>query len=118
MSNAFFQVPYPENEPVLGYGPGSPERAAQLAEYERMLNQDPVKVPMVIGGKAVFTDDQRPLTPPHDHKRVIGHAHFGKTEHVKSAIDAALEAPPVEVGTFSDGGALAPKAWEYGQNSR
>ncbi len=92
MSNAFFQVPYPENEPVLGYGPGSPERAAQLAEYERMLNQDPVKVPMVIGGKAIFTDDQRPLTPPHDHQRVIGHAHFGKTEHVKSAIDAALEA--------------------------
>ena len=92
MSNAFFQVPYPENEPVLGYGPGSPERAAQLAEYERMLNQDPVKVPMVIGGKAIFTDDLRPLTPPHDHKRVIGHAHFGKTEHVKSAIDAALEA--------------------------
>ena len=31
MPNAFFQVPYPENEPVLGYGPGSPEREAQLA---------------------------------------------------------------------------------------
>ena len=51
MSNAFFQVPYPENEPVLGYGPGSPERAAQLAEYERMLHQEPVKVPMVMGVK-------------------------------------------------------------------
>ena len=76
----------------MGYGPGSPERAAQLAEYERMLNQDPVKVPMVIGGKAIFTDDLRPLTPPHDHKRVIGHAHFGKTEHVKSAIDAVSAA--------------------------
>ena len=90
MPNAFFQVPYPENEPVLSYGPGSPEREAQLAEYERMLNQDPVAVPMVIGGKTVFTEDKRPLTPPHDHQRVIGHAHFGTGEHVKEAIDAAL----------------------------
>ena len=92
MPNAFFQVPYPENEPVLGYGPGSPEREAQLAEYNRMLNQEPVAVPMVIGGRKVFTEDKRPLTPPHDHQRVIGHAHFGTSEHVKQAIDAALEA--------------------------
>ena len=92
MPNAFFQVPYPENEPVLGYGPGSLEREAQLAEYERMLNQDPIAVPMVIGGRKVFTEDKRPLTPPHDHQRVIGHAHFGTSEHVKEAIDAALEA--------------------------
>lgn len=92
MSNAFFQVPYPENEPVLNYGPGSPERAAQLAEYKRMLGQDPVQVPMVIGGSRVFTEDKRPLTPPHDHQRVIGHAHFGDANHVSNAIDAALEA--------------------------
>ena len=92
MPNAFFQVPYPENEPVLGYGPGSPEREAQLAEYDRMLNQEPVAVPMVIGGQKVFTEDKRPLTPPHDHQRVIGHAHFGTSEHVKQAIDSALEA--------------------------
>ena len=63
MPNAFFQVPYPENEPVLGYGPSSPEREAQLAEYERMFNQAPVAVPMVIGGRKVLTDDKRPLTP-------------------------------------------------------
>ncbi|MEC7114024.1 MAG: aldehyde dehydrogenase family protein, partial [Bacteroidota bacterium] len=49
-------------------------------------------VPMVIGGRQVFTEDKRPLTPPHDHQRVIGHAHFGTSEHVKEAIDAALEA--------------------------
>ena len=92
MPNAFFQVPYPENEPVLSYGTGSPEREAQLAEYERMLNQDPVSVPMVIGGRHVTTEDRRSLTPPHDHQRVIGHAHFGTADHVREAIDAALEA--------------------------
>jgi hypothetical protein len=64
MPNAFFQVPYPENEPVLEYGPNSPEREAQLAEYERMFNQAPVQVPMVIGGRKVLTEDKRPLSPP------------------------------------------------------
>jgi len=92
MSNAFFQVPYPENEPVLGYGPGSPEREAQLAKYEEMLNQKPVEVPMVIGGNRVITEDKRPLTSPQDHQRVIGYAHFGTQEHVRNAIDASLEA--------------------------
>jgi 1-pyrroline-5-carboxylate dehydrogenase len=92
MPNAFFQVPYPENEPVLGYGPGSPERKAQLAKYEEMLNQPAVDVPMVIGDQRVLTDDKRPLTSPQDHQRVIGYAHFGNKDHVKSAIDAALEA--------------------------
>ena len=92
MHNAFFQVPYPENEPVLGYGPGSPERAAQLAAYEQMSGQAPIDVPMVIGGRKVLTADKRPLTSPQDHQRVLGHAHFGTAEHVKEAIDAALEA--------------------------
>ena len=57
-----------------------------------MLHQEPVQVPMVIGGKAIYTEDKRPLSPPHDHQKVIGHGHFGTAEHVQSAIDAALEA--------------------------
>ena len=92
MSNAFFQVPYPENEPVLGYGPGSPERQAQLAKYEEMLSQAPLDIPMVIGGEKILTSDKRPLSPPHDHQRVIGHGNFGSAEHVERAIQCALDA--------------------------
>ena len=94
MPNAFFQVPYPENEPVLPYGPGSPEREAQLAEYERMLTQDPVSVPMVIGGRQGLHRRQAPppdpaSRPPARHRpRPLRHG----SEHVKEAIDAALEA--------------------------
>ena len=39
MPNAFFQVPYPENEPVLPYGPGSPEREFAL-RAARAVGQD------------------------------------------------------------------------------
>ena len=28
MSNGFFKIPYPKNEPVLNYAPGSAERKA------------------------------------------------------------------------------------------
>ena len=32
MSNGVFQVPFPENEPVKGYAPGSIEKAELLAD--------------------------------------------------------------------------------------
>ena len=47
---------------------------------------------MIIGGKEVRTDDKHPLSPPHDHQKVIGHYSRGNASHVKQAIDAALAA--------------------------
>ena len=98
MHNAFFQVPYPENEPIYSYGPGSDERKTLLDTYKAMLNAEPVDVPMIIGGEAIRTADRRPLTPPHDHQRVIGYANFGDASHVNSAIDAAMEAKSAWAG--------------------
>ena len=92
MHNAFFQVPYPENEPVYAYGPGSEERKALMDTYKRMLNAEPVDVPMHIGSEQIRTSDRRPLSPPHDHQRVIGYANFGDRSHVEQAIDAAMAA--------------------------
>jgi 1-pyrroline-5-carboxylate dehydrogenase len=92
MSNAFFQVPIAKNEPVKAYAPGSPERESLLAEYKRMLNQDPIQIPMNIGGKEILTDDKLAIAPPHDHARVIGYANMGSAQHVSDAIDAAMKA--------------------------
>ncbi|MBL7941356.1 MAG: aldehyde dehydrogenase family protein, partial [Flavobacteriales bacterium] len=92
MSNGLFNVPNPVNEPVKGYAPGSPEREALLSAYRVMYNQPPVEVPLHIGDKKVSTGNRLPLTPPHDHGKVIGYAHVGDASHVKSAIDAALKA--------------------------
>jgi 1-pyrroline-5-carboxylate dehydrogenase len=93
MSNAFFRVPTPINEPVKGYAPGSPERAELLLELKR-LKQFERDIPMHIGGEEVRTGHTINITPPHDHQHVLGQFHEGGASHVSQAIDAALAAHP------------------------
>lgn len=92
MANGRFNIPYPINEPVLSYAPGSPEREELLETYRAMYNADPVDIPMYIGSDIVRTADKRPMSPPHEHGHLLGHFNYGTKEHVKQAIEAALEA--------------------------
>lgn len=92
MSNAFFVVPKPINEPVKGYAPGTAERDALIAEYNLLANQAPIEIPMYIGNEKVTTDKKVPMSPPHDHKKVLGHFNAGDRSHVEKAINAALAA--------------------------
>ena len=91
MANAVYNVPFPDNEPVMSYAPGSPERIELMAEYEKMYNAT-VDVPMYIGGEEVRTNNKINLTPPHEHAHVIGQGNMGDASHVQVAIDAALAA--------------------------
>lgn len=91
MHNAIFNIPRPVNEPVLAYAPGSREKAALEAALEEARSQE-VEVPMYIGERTVHTDRKIRLSPPHDHKHVLGYASEGSGEHVQQAIDAALAA--------------------------
>ena len=88
MTDAIFHSPAPINEPVLSHAPGTKERELLLAEYDRMAKQKR-ELPMWIGGKAVTTNDRRPVRPPHELKRIIGYSHHGTQAHVKAAINAA-----------------------------
>ena len=92
MANAYFQVPVAVNEPVNSYEKGSPEREALINKYKELYNQDPIDVPMYIGGKEVRTNNKKPMSPPHDHKKNLGHFNYGDKSHTKQAIDAALAA--------------------------
>jgi len=56
MFNGLFHIREPKNEPVLGYGLGTKERAGLKAELQRMLD-NPVEVPCIIGGREVTTGD-------------------------------------------------------------
>ncbi len=91
MSNGFYIIPYPDNEPVQQYAPGSPEKAL-LKEALKKAKSKEVKLPMIINGKKVKTGDLKPLHPPHETKHLLGHYHHGDASHVKKAIDAALKA--------------------------
>lgn len=92
MSNAIFTVPKAVNEPVKAYAPGSADRDSLIAEYTRLYNQDPIEIPLYIGGKKITTADKRPMSPPHERAKILGHYSYGTAEHVNQAIDAALAA--------------------------
>ena len=112
MSNAIFRVPKAVNEKVLGYAPGSPERAelqAKLAE----LRATTTDVPMIIDGARVTTDKQVSMHPPHDHQHLLGHYSEGTAAHVQRAIDAALSAQPAwEAMPWQDRAAIFLRAAE------
>jgi len=91
MGKGFFQVPVAYNEPIKTFAPGSPEREAVLAQYKSYYHGT-VDVPMYINGKEVRTGNTRNMTPPHDHKHIVGQYHIGEQKHVQEAIDTALEA--------------------------
>ncbi|MDX1270623.1 L-glutamate gamma-semialdehyde dehydrogenase [Bizionia paragorgiae] len=91
MGKGFFNVPIAINEPVKSYAPGSPEREAVLKEYKKMYNEK-VNVPLYINGKYIETGNTRTMSPPHDHKHILGEYHLAEKSHVEEAIATALEA--------------------------
>lgn len=91
MLKGFFNVPVPVNEPVNTYAPGTKERTLLEAAIAEARARE-VDVPMYIGGKEVRTEDKVVLTPPHDHRHVLGYYHKGSRNHVEAAIHAALAA--------------------------
>jgi 1-pyrroline-5-carboxylate dehydrogenase len=91
MSNGFFAIPLPKNEPVLSYAPGSKERAALKKALEEARSKV-VDIPMYIGAEEVRSGNKKSLSPPHDHKHILGHFHLGDKNHVEQSINAAMAA--------------------------
>jgi 1-pyrroline-5-carboxylate dehydrogenase len=91
MSNRIAQVPYPTNEPILSYAPGSPEKKEVLEMYDRLYNTT-IEIPMRIGNRNVTTDDTASIHPPHDHKHQLGVYHKANKKNIEDAIATALEA--------------------------
>lgn len=91
MLKGFFNIPEPQNEPVLNYGPRSVERALLKSALD-IARSEQVDIPMYINGKEVRTDKKVAIRPPHDHQHILGYYHEGDATHVQAAIDAALAA--------------------------
>jgi 1-pyrroline-5-carboxylate dehydrogenase len=89
MGKGFFNVPIAINEPVKSYAPGSPERDAVSKTYKSMFNSK-VDVPLYINGKDVKTGNTRTMSPPHDHKHVVGTYHLAEQNHIDDSISTAL----------------------------
>lgn len=91
MGKGFFQVPTAINEPVKSYAPGSSEREEVLQQYKSFYN-DNIEVPLYIGSEEVKTGATKPMSPPHDHKHIVGQYHTANVSNVKDAIANCLEA--------------------------
>lgn len=91
MSGRQTDIIHPVNEPVLGYLPGSAERAALKAELIR-LRQETIDIPLIIGGRKVYSGETGECRIPHDHRHRLGTYQRAGEAHARQAIDAAARA--------------------------
>jgi 1-pyrroline-5-carboxylate dehydrogenase len=91
MSNAIFQTPFPDNEPVLDYAPGSPERESLKKRLDELAGQK-FDIPLVIDGKDVRTGDTGEYVMPHDHGHVLASWHKGGAKEIEAAVESSQRA--------------------------
>jgi 1-pyrroline-5-carboxylate dehydrogenase len=91
MNNSIVNVPNPVNEPIKEYKPGSPEKESVLGTYKR-LKDSKTDVKMWIGGKFIESSQTSNMSPPHDHKHILGKYYLAEKKHVELAIKSALDA--------------------------
>ncbi len=89
--NGNVQVPVPDNEPVLSYNPGSPERDAIKSMLAAMSSEE-IEIPLIIGGEEVRTGDMGKQVIPHRHGHVLATWHRAGKKEVERAIKAAADA--------------------------
>jgi 1-pyrroline-5-carboxylate dehydrogenase len=111
--DAVTQVPSPQNEPILQYAPGSPERAdleAALGELQARRRD----LPHTIGGRRVVGSGEAiDVRQPHAYRKVLGTLRNATADDARSAVDAAMAAGPAWRSlSFDDRAAIFLKAAE------
>ncbi|WP_422083858.1 L-glutamate gamma-semialdehyde dehydrogenase [Ulvibacterium sp.] len=91
MGKGFFQVPTALNEPIKSYAPGTPERDEVLQQYRAYITGK-TEVPLYIGSEEIRTGNTKPMSPPHNHRHLVGKYHLAEKTHVEKAIKNCLEA--------------------------
>jgi 1-pyrroline-5-carboxylate dehydrogenase len=92
--DAVTNVPVPMNEPIRGYAPGSPERAALEGKLKE-LSGERAELTMTIGGQQRMGGGERAdVVQPHNHRHVLGQFADSTDADVAAAIEAARQAAP------------------------
>ena len=91
MHNGYFKIERPKNETPRAYLPGSRERGELKQELE-CQSQTVVKIPLIIGGKEVWTDHTGTIVMPHDHHHVLAEYCRAGEKELKAAVEAAMAA--------------------------
>lgn len=91
MNNTNINIPYPVNETILDYAPESEERNSILTTYKKMYAKKS-NVFLKINGKNIKGTKTKKMTPPHDHKHILGEYHLANENQIRDAISSALNA--------------------------
>ncbi len=104
-------VPFPGNEPIKGYAPGSPERAA-VEEKIKDLAGERAELTMTVGGQQRMGGGSVvEVVQPHNYRHVLGELHDATDADVAAAIEAARQAAPGwRALSFDDRAAIFLKA--------
>jgi len=86
-----WNIPKPQNEPVLSYAPGSPERAA-LKTALTAVGSRQEDIPSVVGGREIRSGQTQDIVSPHCHGRVLAKVHQADAKTIAAAITSAVEA--------------------------
>ena len=89
--NGVVKIPFPSNEPVYSYAPGTVEREAIKAQLRKMLSEE-IEIPLIIGGKEVRTGNLADCLCPHDHKHRLARYHKAGPAEIEMAVEEAKKA--------------------------
>ena len=86
-----YNISKPTNEPIYSYLKGSPELKLLNKELERQKSLI-IDIPLIIGGKRIYTKQKGELYVPHDKSHQIATFSKAEKEHLELAVKAAKEA--------------------------
>ena len=82
---------HPDNEPILGYEPGSAEKEALLEEMNRQM-EEIIEIPCIINGEKIYTGNTVKQVIPHNHRHIIAKVHIAGKKEVENACQSAINA--------------------------
>ncbi|KAJ5611194.1 hypothetical protein N7510_007913 [Penicillium lagena] len=102
-----------ENEKMLDYAKGSPERAELTKTIKKMKEGFPFRIPITIDGTEVQTKQSLAQLNPSKHSEIVANYASATSVQVNTAVDAALKAKPAwEATPFEDRAAIFLRACE------
>ena len=82
---------HPDNEPILGYEPGSADKEALLEEMNRQM-EEIIEIPCIINGEKIYTGNTVKQVIPHNHRHVIANVHIAGKKEIENACQSAINA--------------------------
>ncbi len=91
MTQGFFKVPTPYNEPIKAYEAGSKDRELLKEALNELYNKT-VNIPLYIGDKQIHKEKKAVSVIPDEHEHILGYYSEANKEDIADAIDAAMKA--------------------------